>query len=195
MLTRTCVAICAIAFTTVSASSQLMAAVDDPNELFDVKVEFSEGSCSKEFPILVKVENTSWSDLTDITVVAFQRDPDRSRAACGEIVDFGDRIVKSGETYSACGSTLESRGGLKYNDVAISDEMAEDSRNMGPLDFSSKYGLEAYSTIYFFLSSLSLRNSEIFGNIGRIDVFGCRNPEVGMPWFGVVVKAKEFSEQ
>ena len=163
----------------------------EPIDRIEISVSFDSERCSAEYPLLVSIENGSRMDMTNLRFLAYAHDPEFSRAECAEHYDLGDRIVRTGTTYTACWATLDSQG-ISFAGRRISDAMLDDHLRLDPIEWYNEYGSDAVD-IPAYLARAGLKHQRLTQSVDPRQSLGCRNVPHTAQWRGKILHASEFS--
>ncbi|WP_143096252.1 hypothetical protein [Tranquillimonas alkanivorans] len=164
----------------------------DPKELLGITATFGHIECSSEYPILVSIKNRSDVNFTNIRFLAYAHDDSFSRAECAESHDLKDRVVKAGETYRTCLSTLETRG-VKFQGERVSNEALADAFELSVTQYANKYGMDAELELRPELRRMEREHWEEARSVDPRQPLGCWAAPENIPWYGKVINLEVFS--
>lgn len=159
----------------------------------EVQVEKDYSACNASAPLLVKIENNTGDPITQIEFIAYVQEENRSRAECAEGFDLRDILVRSGESYVGCFSTLQEKG-IIYNGRRLSDKEMDDAIDMSSIEYADTYGGDMYNDSRGGVGRYGINHLKATTTVSPKQSLGCRGIDNQSEWRGKVTNYRVFEE-
>lgn len=158
----------------------------------EVSAEKNVDLCGSSHPLLISISNHTSTDVTNVEVVAYVQEENRSRAECAEYYPLDDLLIKSGSSIQKCFATLKEVG-IHHNGKRISDQAIDDAPLLNAVEYSDRYG----SDLEQFRGTIANISSKVYGKITAVSpkqYLGCRKVAEDASWHAKIQRYEPFTD-